>query len=83
MNLPAKLIKQICLRLLIRGNSRWDGKGARQIVQESHATVHVHTNKEDFSRLVRATFQVGNVIDFGYEKLTHNTPDWEVFCLKI
>ena len=83
MNLPTKLINQICLRLLIRGNSRWDGRGAHQIVRESHTTVHVHTNKEDFSRLVRATFQVGNVIDFGYEKLTHNTPDWEVFCLKI
>ncbi|MDC3249085.1 hypothetical protein OAU08_02510 [Porticoccaceae bacterium] len=83
MNLPTKLIKRICLRLLIRGNSRWDGRGAGQIVRESHTTVNVHTNEEDFSRLVRATFQVGNVMDFGYEKLTNNTPDWEAFCLKI
>lgn len=83
MNLPTKLIKRICLRLLIRGNSRWDGRGAGQIVRESHMTVNVHTNEEDFSRLVRATFQVGNVMDFGYEKLTNNTPDWEAFCLKI
>jgi len=83
VNIPNQLIKEICLRLLIRGNREWDGKESRRVVAASHALLKTHTNKADFRKLVIAVFRVGRVMDFSYEKQTYKPPDWESFRARI
>ena len=83
MDIPKKLIREICLRLLIRGNRQWDGKEARRVVASSHTALNVKTNKEDFRRLVISVHRLGKVMDFSYEKQTYIAIDWESFRLRI
>ena len=83
MNIPPDLIQSITMQMLIRGNRLWDGDAAREVVALSHLSLKTKTSEEVFRRLVKAVFQVGRAMDFGYEKLTYKTPNWDTFFEEI